>query len=241
MDTSFLAKGFAGIVVGAQLVMAAIPKDNSVLRPPGAKDERDFLSKCIKCGKCIEACPYGALHVTGDLIGPAVGTPTLDVRIQACRLCEDLPCIAACPTGALNSLETRRDVRMGLAVINRDLCIAVKALRCEVCYRACPLIDEAIRIEYKMREGDAIHSVFEPVIDEDVCTGCGLCVERCVVDTPEVAIRIVRDFDEAKHLIAAEKDKVPDAYRLAETWESNPDEYERKGGSGPRDMSKPQD
>ena len=64
-------------------------------------------------------------------------------------------------------------------------------MRCEVCYRACPLIDEAIYIDYRMREGDAIHSVFAPVIDEDVCVGCGLCVERCIVSEPEVAIRIV--------------------------------------------------
>ena len=240
MNAGLAAKIIAGTLVGAGAVMAVVRTTDDVLRPPGAKSEADFLSKCIKCGKCIEACPYGALHALGGIAGAAVGTPTLDVRTQACRLCEDLPCIAACPTGALEHLDSRRDVRMGLPVINRDLCIAVKALRCEVCYRACPLIDEAIRIEYKMREGDAIHSVFEPVIDEDACTGCGLCVERCVVDKPEVAIRIVRDRDEAKRLIAAEREKDIDAYRLSDTWGSNPDEYERSGGSGPRDMSKAQ-
>ena len=45
--------------------------------------------------------------------------------------------------------------------------MCIRDRRCEVCYRACPLIDEAIRIDYRPREGDAIHAVFAPqVIDE---------------------------------------------------------------------------
>lgn len=78
-----------------------------------------------------------------------------------------------------------------------DLCIAFQGMRCEVCYRTCPLIDEAIVIDYRLREGDAIHSVFAPVIDEDKCVGCGLCVERCVVSEPRVAIRIASDEERA--------------------------------------------
>ncbi len=53
---------------------------------------------------------------------------------------------------------------MGCAVINRDLCIAVQGMRCEVCYRACPFIDSAIAIGASVREGDAIHAVFEPLV-----------------------------------------------------------------------------
>ena len=49
----------------------------------------------------------------------------------------------------------------------------------------------------RLREGDAIHSVFAPVIDEDKCVGCGLCVERCVVSEPRVAIRIASDEERA--------------------------------------------
>ena len=86
---------------------------------------------------------------------------------------------------------------MGVAVIDEDLCIAFQGMRCEVCYRTCPLIDEAIVIDYRLREGDAIHSVFAPVIDEDKCVGCGLCVERCVVSEPRVAIRIASDEERA--------------------------------------------
>ena len=115
----------------------------------------------------MEACPYIAIKPARDDAGTAVGTPMIDARAQACRLCEDFPCVEACPTNALRDIKTRSDVKMGIAVIDEDLCIAFQGMRCEVCYRTCPLIDEAIVIDYRLREGDAIHSVFAPVIDED--------------------------------------------------------------------------
>ena len=149
------------------------------------------MSRCIKCGKCALACPYQAITTAGVETGAAVGTPVIDARAQACRLCERFPCVAACPTGALRDVEDRSDVHMGLAVIDDELCIAFQGMRCEVCYRSCPLIDEAIYIDYEMVEGDDIHSMFAPTIDEELCTGCGLCVQRCVVSDPEVAIAIV--------------------------------------------------
>lgn len=187
----------AGGAILAQAAVVGTRSSDEFIRPPGAKDEKDFLARCIKCGRCIEACPYVALHVATDSAGLAAGTPTLDLRSQACRLCEDFPCVEACPTGALRDIEEREDVDMGLAVINNKLCIAMRGVRCEVCYRVCPLIDEAITIDYRLREEDEMHTVFAPLIDEEKCVGCGLCVERCVVEEPEVAIKIVRDRDAA--------------------------------------------
>ena len=64
-------------------------------------------------------------------------------------------------------------------------------MRCEVCYRACPLIDEAITIDYRPREGDDIHAVFAPQVVSDVCPGCGLCEQRCPVSDPAPAIVVV--------------------------------------------------
>ena len=190
MKPSSIAAGIAAVAVAIQSVRLAVRGEAGLLRPPGTHGEQDFLSRCIKCGKCIEACPYVAISPAGGDTGFAVGTPAIDARTQACRLCEDFPCQAVCPTGALRGVAQRSDVRMGTAVIDEDLCIAFQGLRCEVCYRACPLIDEAIAIDYRMREGDAIHAVFAPVIVQDSCVGCGLCVQRCVVGEPEVAIRI---------------------------------------------------
>ena len=200
--------GVAGAAVAAQAASVALVDTSDILRPPGALDEADFLSRCIKCGRCIEACPYGALIADSSPTGPGTGAPTLSLRDQACRMCQDMPCIPACPTEALHPLDSREDIRMGTAVIKRELCIAVTGMRCEVCYRACPLIDRAITIDFHMRENDAIHSVFEPIVDPEVCTGCGLCVQRCVISTPEVAVEIVRDREKALSMIEEEQAKM---------------------------------
>lgn len=197
MKVSSVIAGASAALVAFQAALYASHGEADLLRPPGAHGEKDFASRCVKCGKCMEACPYIAIKPARDDAGAAVGTPMIDARAQACRLCEDFPCVEACPTNALRDIETRSDVKMGIAVIDEDLCIAFQGMRCEVCYRTCPLIDEAIVIDYRLREGDAIHSVFAPVIDEDKCVGCGLCVERCVVSEPRVAIRIASDEERA--------------------------------------------
>ena len=187
--------GIAAALVAAEGVFSvAANASSSLLRPPGIQGEADFMARCIKCGKCIEACPYAALHAAGPMQGAAAGTPCIDAREQACRLCGDFPCVAACPTGALRDVSEKHDPHMGYARIDEEVCIAYKGYRCEVCFRVCPLIDEAITIDYRMREGDAIHSIFAPVINDQACVGCGLCVERCVVSDPAPAIRIVPEY-----------------------------------------------
>ncbi len=177
-------------MVGLEVV-SKVTDDRYFLRPPGAQDEKDFLSKCIRCGKCIASCPYFILEAAGAESGGNVGTPCFNDREGACRLCADFPCVKACPSGALSTIEERSDVSIGTAVINRDHCIALKGIRCEVCFRSCPLNGEAITIKHSPREGDPIHIIFEPVVNTEKCVGCGICVERCVISSPVVAIRVV--------------------------------------------------
>lgn len=192
-----------GVLLGALAVGSGLaslveqPKDNQppvLLRPPGTSNDELFLSRCIRCELCSQACPPKAIKAAPQEYGSQIGTPYIDASRTACILCDDLPCIDVCPTGALSreteEIEDKRDVNMGVAVIDRDLCIALEGNRCEVCYRICPLIDEAITLGLSVREGDAIHTIFEPIIDPEACVGCGLCEERCVVREPHVAIRI---------------------------------------------------
>ena len=113
-------------------------------------------------------------------------------------MCADFPCVAACPTDALRDVEEPEDVEMGYALIDEEACIAFRGLRCEVCYRVCPLIDQAIFLQFGDIDNDSIHTKFMPTIDTNVCTGCGLCVQRCVVREPKVPIRIVSRAEQEK-------------------------------------------
>ena len=180
----------AGVFV-AGTAYAAAPPPLPLLRPPGAASPVDFAARCIRCGRCLEACPYQAIHAAPLNAGREASTPFVNARAQACRLCVDFPCAAACPTGALSVPAERADAAMGTAVVNEETCLSFQGMRCEVCYRACPLIDEAIRIDYRPREGDDIHAVFAPQVNAEVCPGCGLCEQRCPVSDPAPAIVVV--------------------------------------------------
>lgn len=200
MGAGKIIAGIAAALVAAEGAASVVTGSSAkLLRPPGIQSEADFMARCIKCGKCVEACPYAALHVAGPMEGAAAGTPYIDARSQACRLCPDFPCVDACPTGALRDVVDKHDPHMGYAKIEENVCIAFKGYRCEVCYRVCPLIDEAITIDFEQRENDDIHAKFIPVVHKGKCTGCGLCVERCAVSEPYVPIRIVTLAEDGSH------------------------------------------
>jgi ferredoxin-type protein NapG len=72
------------------------------MRPPGALEESDFLSSCIKCGQCVQVCPVQAIRLDDIDHGFGIGLPYIDSRKQACDFsCDAVQCILACPTGAL--------------------------------------------------------------------------------------------------------------------------------------------
>ena len=103
-------------------------------------------------------------------------------------MCKDLPCVKACPTGALSlTLDNISDARMGIAIVDPASCLSHQGLRCEVCYRACPEEDKALTIELHPR-GISRHAMFIPVVHPEHCTGCGLCTKSCPTDTPAIRI-----------------------------------------------------
>jgi ferredoxin-type protein NapG len=167
-----------------------------MLRPPGALEEKRFLGACVKCGKCAQACPYKAIRMAGPDAGLAIGTPHIVAREEPCQLCPDLPCAKACPSGALDKeLNDIGKVRMGTAVIvDRENCLSLRGLRCEVCYRNCPLIDKAITIETRHNDRTGTHTIMEPVVHRDKCVGCGICEKTCVRETPVIVVRQTPTF-----------------------------------------------
>ncbi len=166
-----------------------------LLRPPGALDESEFLATCIKCGMCVENCPYDTLMLAKPGDNKPVGTPYFIARDIPCYMCPDIPCVPVCPTGALDeakvSTEGELDInkaRMGLAIVDQENCIAYWGIQCDACYRACPLMDEAITLEYSRNERTGKHGMLTPTVHSDVCTGCGLCERACVTEKPSIII-----------------------------------------------------
>ncbi|MGH1601186.1 ferredoxin-type protein NapG [Campylobacter majalis] len=179
--------------------VAANTSTTTLLRPPAAKNEKDFLAACIRCGLCVNACPFDTLKLAEFGDGVAIGTPYFTPRKIPCYMCGAVPCVPACPTNALDAslinTDNKLDItkaRMGVAVVDTANCIAYWGLRCDACYRACPMIDKALKIELKRNERTQKHAFMLPIVDNNVCTGCGVCEHACVTDKPAITI-IERD------------------------------------------------
>jgi len=183
------AAGLAGLgLLSYTRQAASLPAD--AIRPPGALEEKDFLGACVRCGLCVRDCPYDTLRLAQPGENVALGTPYFVAREIPCEMCEDIPCITACPTGALDhSLTNIDDSRMGLAVVvDQESCIAFRGLRCEVCFNVCPVRNKAITLEMQHNARSGKHALFIPIVHSSDCTGCGKCEQACILE--EAAIKV---------------------------------------------------
>ncbi len=185
------AFAFGAAVAAARWLGASMAEASAdVVRPPGALGEDDFLSRCIRCQRCADACPNRCITAFSEASGKQFslvpgpgqeGTPVIFPRRQACNLCasegaaETLRCTDACPTGALRVVPKEREaiqasVVMGHAVVDENLCYSYTGSSCGVCVRACPFERDALRSGFFER----------PEVTADRCVGCGLCERSCV-------------------------------------------------------------
>ena len=151
-----------------------------LLRPPGAVTERQFLQDCTRCDKCIHACPKDAIVKAPKKFGFLVmGTPYIDPIKNPCVMCDDLPCISACPDNALLPVDSPSEVNMGYAILDKKKCQAYGDTFCQQCIIDCPIPGAITQNKDQ-----------QPEFHKKICTGCGVCVRSCSTVNIPVAIKV---------------------------------------------------
>lgn len=158
--------------------------DPRLIRPPGALPEAAFVSRCVRCGECLQVCIGNGLQPAvfeGGLDG--MFTPKLAARTGYCEFNCTL-CGQVCPTGAIGrlGLEEKQVWKIGNAWIDHNICLPhAKGIPCMVCEEHCPTPVKAIRF----REAVAVNpageqvTVKQPYVADDLCIGCGICEFKC--------------------------------------------------------------
>jgi MauM/NapG family ferredoxin protein len=192
----------AGAAVTVVGLSKAIPQNKStqpfLLRPPGATDP-DFLSQCLRCGVCIQACPTSGLQLSLTKTGwPGIWTPVLVPRLGYCDYSCNT-CGQVCPTGAIPdlTLEEKRQKVIGHAYVDRNRCLPWASDRnCITCEEMCPVPEKAIQleeVEVFAPDGQPI-TLQRPYVVQERCIGCGICENHCPL-SGQAAIRVYSPTD----------------------------------------------
>lgn len=177
----FLAGATALPGAAAVAAMTGDAPDGSTFKPrpvlpPGAGSLRHFQSRCTACHLCVTNCPEQVLRPSITAHGLAgFLQPYQDFNVSFCSYnCSN--CSEVCPTGAIEAItvEERRTVRAGTAHFFEDLCVVkTEGTPCGACNEHCPT--QAVHmVPYK-------DDLTIPVVDNDLCVGCGGCEFICPV------------------------------------------------------------
>lgn len=150
------------------------------LRPPGALPEATFLETCERSGRCVAACPVQAIQLIRSAEPRLDGTPYLVPSQKACVVCDDLSCMKACPTGALEFVP-KEQIAIGVALVDHQRCRRSFGEPCRECVDRCPLSAAAIGLDPRGR-----------VEVRGGCVGCGVCELYCPTSPKSITVEARR-------------------------------------------------
>ena len=139
-----------------------------VVRPPYGLSESLFQSECPVCESqaCVTSCEEKILFIGED------GTAQLSFASSGCTFCDD--CAKVCELGVLSLEQSAYTEKIAADFrITTQGCVAHNSVICFSCKEPC--MDDAI----------LFNGMFNPVIDMNLCTGCGFCISVCPVDAIE--------------------------------------------------------
>lgn len=137
------------------------------LRPPWAQPETDFQHNCTRCGDCVAQCPEKIL-----IQKTAASYPSVDFSRGECTFCGD--CVEVCATTALNMNQT---IAWPYQAQVSKRCLTEDNIVCFSCAEQC----EVGAIDFAPSS-----TVSKPIINTNLCTGCGACVAPCPTQAIEV-------------------------------------------------------
>jgi len=150
-----------------------------LIRPPYGKDESIFQSECPSCESkaCVASCDEKIIFISDD------GTPTLDFSKNGCTFCDECANVCEKDILSLKNIDTSEKLN-AMFKISLEGCVAHHGVICYSCKEPC--IDDAI----------LFNGMFNPIIDEDKCTGCGFCMPRCPVKAIDYVVLELKENKE---------------------------------------------
>ncbi len=161
----------------AERMDVSFPTERTVLRPPGALPENEFLDTCYRCGNCVEVCPATAIRTINSDDPEMAGTPYIDPDLAACVVCDELACMKSCPSGALKLVKAPLEISMGRSKVNYSTCLRSHQQDCTVCLDKCPLAEQAIALDEKGK-----------IQVQQGCVGCGTCQFYCPTSPKSITV-----------------------------------------------------
>jgi len=145
----------------------------SIVRPPYYA-ELEAFSLCVECEdkKCATTCDENIIIIQED------GSPKLDLTTPTgCTFCDE--CAEVCESDVLQVDKMRKiDALIEIDILK---CLAWNQTMCFSCKEPC--IDDAI----------LFNGMFNPIIDENRCTGCGFCISRCPTQAIEFKVLKIKE------------------------------------------------
>ena len=159
----------------ADIADKVAPKRATKIVPPGAKSLKNMASHCTGCQLCVSACPNGVLRPSTDLM--TLMQPEASYEVGYCRP-ECVRCSEVCPAGAISLIDVaeKSSIQVGHAVWTRELCVPIRdGQECGNCARHCP----SGAITMVPLDANDPKSLKIPVVNEELCIGCGACENLC--------------------------------------------------------------